>query len=111
MWGTELILTYEDGLTCPYHAIERHLEINCNVPPHGHFFAYKTATGWEPPVKQRIMDCFSSIWHSTSLEAPSSHSFCIRGTTLLLECGTDIQIIQKLGWWSSDAFYLYWRNL
>ena len=23
----------------------------------------------------------------------------------------DIQIVQKLGWWSSDSFYLYWRNL
>ena len=29
----------------------------------------------------------------------------------MLERGTDIQIVQKLGRWSSDSFYLYWRNL
>jgi hypothetical protein len=111
MRGAELILTYEDGPTCPYRAIERHLEINCNVPPDGHFFSYETATGWEPPIKRTIMDRFSQIWRDAGLEVPTGHSFRIGGTTFLLERGTDIQIVQKLGRWSSDSFYLYWRNL
>ena len=111
MRGADLILTYEDGPTCPYRAIERHLEINCDVPPHGHFFGYETTDGWEPPIKRTLMDRFSRIWREAGLEVPSGHSFRIRGTTFLLECGTDIQIVQKLGRWSSDSFYLYWRNL
>jgi hypothetical protein len=111
MWGAELILTYEEGPTCLYRAIERHLEINCDVPPHGHFFGYETATGWEPPIKRKVMDCLSDIWRDAGLEVPTGHSFRIGGTTFLLERGTDIQIVQKLGWWSSDSFYLYWRNL
>jgi hypothetical protein len=111
MQGAELILTYEEGPTCPYQAIERHLEINCNVPPHGHFFGYKTTTGWEPPIKRKVMDRLLNIWRDAGLEVPTGHSFRISGTTFLLEQGTDIQIVQKLGWWSSDSFYLYWRNL
>ena len=64
-----------------------------------------------PPIKCTIMDHFLQIWQDGGLEVPSGHSFQIGGTTFLLEHRTDIQIVQKLGWWSSDSFYLYCRNL
>jgi hypothetical protein len=110
--GADLILTFEEenAWACPYRAIQQHLSTNQGLPDEAPFFAFRTARGWEPMVKRVLMDRFRSIWMRQGLLLPSGHSFCIGGTTYLLSRGTNPQVVQKLGRWSSDAFYLYWRN-
>jgi hypothetical protein len=61
-------------------------------------------------VKSAMMERCEGIWKAAQLSLPSGHSFRIGGTSHHLSRGTDVQIVQRLGRWSSDAFYLYWRN-
>ena len=109
-FGANLILTYEEELSCPFRAIQQHLSTNHDLLDEAPLFAYRTAEGWEPMVKHVLMHRLHHIWAAKGLMLPSGHSFRIRGTTHLLSRGTNPQVVQKLGRWSSDAFYLYWRN-
>jgi hypothetical protein len=61
-------------------------------------------------VKSAMMERCEGIWKAAQLSIPSGHSFHIGGASHHLGRGTDVQIVQRLGRWSSDAFYLYWRN-
>ncbi|KAF9505558.1 hypothetical protein BS47DRAFT_1367998 [Hydnum rufescens UP504] len=109
-WGTNLILTYEEELSCPFRALQQHLSTNRDLPDEAPLFAFRTLEGWELMVKQVLMHQLHGIWTTKGLLLPSGHSFHIGGTTHLLGRGTNPQMVQKLGHWSSDAFYLYWRN-
>ncbi|KAF9515432.1 hypothetical protein BS47DRAFT_1361008 [Hydnum rufescens UP504] len=75
-WGANLILTYEEELSCPFRALQQHLSTNCDLLDEAPLFAFFLYWGNHP-----------SPWE-----------------------GTNPQMVQKLGCWSSDAFYLYWRN-
>ncbi|KAF9512876.1 hypothetical protein BS47DRAFT_1382695 [Hydnum rufescens UP504] len=109
--GANLILTREEDCSCPYRAIQQHFLMNSGLPDQAHFFAFRTAAGWEPMVKRDLMDHCQQIWSAAGIwDLPSGHSFHIGGTTHLLSRGTDPQVVQKLGRWSSDAFFLYWHN-
>jgi hypothetical protein len=110
--GADLILTYEGehAWACPYRAVQQHLSTNHSLPSGIPFFAFRTAEGWEPMVKRTLMERFRGIWMDRGLLLPSGHSFRIGGTTYLLGRGTNPQVVQRLGRWSSDAFFLYWRN-
>jgi hypothetical protein len=109
-WGTNLILTYEEGLSCPFQALQQHLSTNHDLPDKAPLFAFCMMEGWEPMVKWVLMHQLHSIWTAKGLLLPSGHSFRIGGTTHLLGRGTNPQVVQKLRSWSSDAFYLYWWN-
>jgi len=88
-----------------------HLTANQAVPREGHLFGFATADGgWQPMVKSAMMERCEKIWKAAEQSIPSGHSFRIGGTSHHLSRGTDVQIVQRLGRWSSDAFYLYWRN-
>ena len=110
--GATLYLTEEPGNNaCPYQALQMHLTANQAVPSSGHLFGFATIDGgWQPMVKLAMMERCEGIWKAAQLSIPSGHSFRIGGTSHHLSQGTDIQIVQKLSRWSSDAFYLYWRN-
>ncbi|KAF9508976.1 hypothetical protein BS47DRAFT_1384564 [Hydnum rufescens UP504] len=109
--GANLILTREEDCSCPYRAIQQHFLTNSSLPDQAHFFAFRTAAGWEPMVKRDLMDRCQQIWSAAGIrDLPSGHSFRIGGTTHLLSRGTHPQVVQKLGRWSSDVFFLYWRN-
>lgn len=110
--GATLVLTEEpDEISCPYQALRMHLQANAALPASSHLFSYMTCGGGAlPMVKAAMMARCQEIWSRTNLSLPSGHSFRIGGTSHLLSRGTDVQIVQKLGRWSSDSFYLYWRN-
>ncbi|KAF9509461.1 hypothetical protein BS47DRAFT_1365202 [Hydnum rufescens UP504] len=109
--GANLVLTQEEDCTCPYWALQQHFLTNQGLPDQAHLFAFHTETGWEPLIKRHLVDRCRHIWSSAGFQdLPLGHSFCIGGTTHLLSRGTNPQVIQKLGRWSSDAFFLYWHN-
>lgn len=110
--GATILLTRErNELACPLKALRMHLKANQALPADAHLFGYIVAEGgWRPMIKSQMMDRCEEIWKAAQLNVPSGHSFRIGGTSHLLSRGTDVQIVQKLGRWSSDAFFLYWRN-
>lgn len=109
--GTILLTEEQDEVACPHRALEMHLSANSAVPAIGHLFGYATVNGrWRPMIKTDMMARCEEIWTISGLSVPTGHSFRIGGTSHLLARGTDVKIVQRLGRWSSDAFFLYWRN-
>jgi hypothetical protein len=109
--GATLILTYKDNCTCPYCAIQQQQLTNAALPSNAHFFGFLTNDGWQPMVKQSVTTGCNEIWTRFGLQGPSGHSFHIGSTTHHLTQGTDDKVVQQLGQWTSDAFYIYWHNM
>ncbi|KAF9519767.1 hypothetical protein BS47DRAFT_1379045 [Hydnum rufescens UP504] len=109
--GATLILTHEDDCTCPFRAVQQQLLTNAALPSDAHFFGFLTSDGWQPMVKRSVITRCNEIWARYGLQGPSGHSFRIGGTTHHLTRGTDVKVVQQLGWWTSDAFYIYWCNM
>ncbi|KAF9517884.1 hypothetical protein BS47DRAFT_1359395 [Hydnum rufescens UP504] len=110
-WGANLILTYKEELSCPFQALQQHLSTNHDLPDKAPLFAFHTLEGWEPVTRMTPNRANGKV----GVDAPATwhldyQSFHIGGTTHLLGRGTNPQVVQKLGHWSSDAFYLYWQN-
>lgn len=110
--GAALVLTAEaDRRVCPVEAIRMHLRASPLIPKEAPFFSFATADGgWAPLEKVWMMRRCTDMWSAAGLSSPTGHSFRIGGTSHLLSRGTDVKIVQRHGRWSSDAFYLYWRN-
>lgn len=110
--GATLLLTEEKyELSCPYRALTAHFKANGGLSQAGHLFGYSTVNGTiQPLVKPAMLARCEEVWTAAGLNLALGHSFRIGGTSHLLARGTDVQIVQRLGRWSSDAFFLYWRN-
>lgn len=110
--GATILLTRERmEKSCPVQALWMQIRANSALPPEAHLFGYTTLEGkWKPMLKHLMMERCQAIWQEAGIQGPSGHSFRIGGTLHLLSRGTDVQIVQRLGRWSSDAFFLYWRN-
>jgi integrase len=61
--------------------------------------------------KVQFMAMCNQIWCSHGFQRITGHSFRIGGTTSLLLSGVDVEIVKRMGRWSSDAFKLYWRKV
>lgn len=111
--GATLHITSEaNELSCPYDALYGQMKANADhMPRDAHLFGFLTKDGgWEPMLKSSFMERCEDIWKKTKMTGPKGHSFRIGGTSHHLARGMDVQVLQKLGRWSSDAFFLYWRN-
>ena len=53
----------------------------------------------------------NGIWEPLGLGKFTGHCFRIGGTTGFLLSGVEVEIVKKMGRWSSDSFKLYWRNI
>jgi hypothetical protein len=61
--------------------------------------------------KEIFMAMCNTIWSKEGHPRITGHSFRIGGTTALLRSGINIQVVKKMGRWSSDAYLRYWRNV
>jgi len=61
--------------------------------------------------KELFMSMCNSVWSKEGHSRFTGHSFRIGGTTALLRSGINIQVVKKMGRWSSDAYLRYWRNV
>ena len=51
------------------------------------------------------------IYNKSQLDVILGHSYCIGGSVHLLSIGIALEIIMKLGGWTSLCFLLYWHHL
>jgi hypothetical protein len=61
--------------------------------------------------REEFMDMCNEVWSAKGLPYITGHSFRIGGTTALLCSGVAVDIVKKMGCWTSDAFLIYWRSL
>ncbi|KAF8954391.1 hypothetical protein BDZ97DRAFT_1928382 [Flammula alnicola] len=104
------LLSSEDDVNS-ITALEHHLYVNSNIPPHASLFAFETTSGWSYLSKVDVIARCHDIWSSQNLSLPMGHGFRIGGATFLLMCGVDPWIVMKISRWSSKAFLLYWREV
>lgn len=110
-WSGETIyLSKQDNSSDPVIALENHISIN-NLPQSSILFAFQDAFGSSIMLKQQFIDRCNGIWAKLGLTQTSGHSFRIGGTSHLLICGVNPDVIKQSGRWSSDSFLRYWRNL
>ncbi|KAF8960446.1 DNA breaking-rejoining enzyme [Flammula alnicola] len=109
--GAWLYLLSSDDDIDSVTALEHHLYVNSNIPPHASLFAFETSSGWSYLSKVDVIARCHDIWSSQNLSLPTGHGFRIGGATFLLMCGVDPWIVMKIGRWSSKAFLLYWREV
>lgn len=110
--GETIILSVQEGVSNPVQAIQQHLRLNA-LAQDSLLFAYRDEHGLTFLLKRQFINCCTSIWKQTTSnsQSASGHSFRIGGTSHLLLCGVNPDIIKKSGRWSSDSFLRYWRNL
>lgn len=108
--GETIFLTKQENASDPVLAIQNHLSVN-EIPQSSILFTFKDAFGTSVLLKKQFIDRSNQIWKSCGLTQTSGHSFRIGGTSHLLLCGVNPDIIKQSGRWSSDSFLRYWRNL
>ena len=83
------------------------------MPPlNAHIFAYKTSRkkALTPLTKRKVIECIKVITITNDLPNFKGHGLCIGGTLKYLLRGIPFDVVQSMGRWKSDAFYLYLRE-
>lgn len=108
--GEQIFLSVQDEPVNPVSSLRQHLKRN-SVAPTSLLFSFRDDYGTSVLVKSQFLKHCNDIWASCGLTQTTGHSFRIGGTSHLLLCGVDPDIIKKSGQWSSNSFLRYWRNL
>ena len=108
--GADIILCCQHGPSDPISVLSNHLRINA-PPAHAALFSFRTPSGFTPLSSRKLLICCNAIWSRDGLPSVSGHCFRIGGTTELLLRGVPSDVVRMMGRWSSDAFFIYWRNL
>lgn len=110
--GETIIIPMQDGSANPIAALENHFAVN-SLPKNALLFAYRGKHETTLLLKKQLMTRCNEAWQTAldSPQLPTGHSFRIGGTSHLLLCGVNPDIIKQTGRWSSDSFLRYWRNL
>ncbi|KIK31799.1 hypothetical protein CY34DRAFT_27303 [Suillus luteus UH-Slu-Lm8-n1] len=109
--GADISITARDHHTCPLAALERHLTVNHDIPPHSSLFTYRTTAGWSHMTCSAFLTCCNDIWVSQGYPNLPGHAFRIGGATELLLQGVHPNVVTTQGRWSSDAFLDYWHRI
>jgi len=108
--GADIILCRQHGPSDPIWALSNHLRVN-TPPARAALFSFRAHAGFTTLSSRRLLVRCNTIWSRLGLPSVSGHCFRIGGTTELLLRGVPPDIVRMMGRWSSDAFFIYWRNL
>ncbi|CEL60035.1 hypothetical protein RSOLAG1IB_12295 [Rhizoctonia solani AG-1 IB] len=105
------LTSQKDGLS-PVSAIISHLHTNTKIPDSHHIFAYTTPeNNIRCLTREDFLARCNEIWSLCGFSHVSGHSFRIGGTHAYLTAGVPIDVVKKMGRWSSDAYLRYWRSI
>jgi integrase len=107
--GEEVQWARQDGSTDPLDAFNKHIEIN-NPPVNGPLFAYKTAKGFRPMMRQTFIVRLNKFAQAAGLERIHGHGIRIGATLEYLLRGVPFDVMKVKGRWASNAFQLYLRK-
>ncbi|TRM56173.1 hypothetical protein BD626DRAFT_414560 [Schizophyllum amplum] len=107
--GEEAVLTAQDGLICPVRALLQHLKLNA-IGKDTPLASYIRGDGVRVALTSNVLlrRC-NEVWAAEGLPRYTGHSFRIGGTTHLLLCGINPDVVRAAGRWSSSSFLRYWR--
>lgn len=108
--GEDIFLSQQHGPSNPVSALQKQLNLRLTYPKHPLFSFTMDGVNHTLTKAQFLSHC-NSVWESHNFPRSTGHSFRIGGTTHLLLCGIDPNVIKKVGRWSSDSYLRYWRNL
>jgi hypothetical protein len=114
MAGGECILTAvlgPDADLCPIVAWDYHKRINQTPPPNTPLFSFRSGSTWEVLMKDSFLKSSAAVFLSAQLDQVFGHSYHISGLLELLLVGVALEVIMKLGGWTSLCFLIYWRRL
>ncbi|THU89192.1 hypothetical protein K435DRAFT_621295, partial [Dendrothele bispora CBS 962.96] len=91
--------------------LHKHVTAN-NLSPDDPLMAYRDNAGrLKVLTKSLFLKVCNEPWSERGYPRFSGHSFRIGGTTYLLQCGVDPEVVKRCGRWKSCAFARYWRDL
>lgn len=108
--GDTIHLTAQKHGVSPTLAIQAHISSSI-LPNSALICEYRSGSHIRTLDKQEFMTMCNTIWSNNGFSKYTGHSFRIGGTTMLLRCGVEPEVVKKMGRWHSDAFQLYWRDL
>jgi len=92
------------------HALSKHFKAS-SLPKSSLVCEYTQGTSSAVLDREEFMDMCNDVWGEKGLPYITGHSFRIGGTTALLCSGVAVDVVKKMGRWTSDAFLVYWRSL
>jgi hypothetical protein len=114
MKGPDICLVARDDPLCPVYTMRQHFAANEDVPANALLFGYASGANgsWAVLTKDDFLSRCEQVSAShPELEAVQGHSFRIGGAMEMLLEGKDPSIVRVHGWWESDAFLAYWRQI
>ncbi|KAI0354333.1 hypothetical protein OH77DRAFT_1405507, partial [Trametes cingulata] len=108
--GNITTMSRQHGVTDHLSSLGNHLAVNsvqADIPP----LLNEAPFGHHCFTKKRFLAVCNHIWQAHGVPSTTGHYFHIGSTTELLAHGVDPTVVKVMGWWSSDAFLCYWRDL
>ena len=109
--GALIELVQQKGKYNPSTAIEEHLRKSRISDKEALLCEYNESGSRKILDKETLLEMCNEVWEPLGLGRFTGHCFRIGGTTAFILAGVDLEIVKKMGRWSSESFKLYWRHL
>ncbi|THV00695.1 hypothetical protein K435DRAFT_656730 [Dendrothele bispora CBS 962.96] len=109
--GDRVHVAIQPGFMNATKTTHRHVSMN-GLKPEDPLMSYRDQYGTlKVLTKDRLLKICNDVWVPLGYPKVTGHCFRIGGTTYLLQCGVDPEVVKRCGRWKSSAFARYWRDL